>query len=93
MEDEDDGAGGNRNKATDYPLNKRSRRRGGGKGHVLLWTAQHRDSLGVIMINWSLIDCLSLQDLQSTFVLSKAFVAMLSPPSFGSQLRSYSQVA
>lgn len=38
------------------------------KGHVLLWTAQRHDSPGVIMIEWSLIDCLSLQDLQSTFL-------------------------
>lgn len=28
-----------------------------------VWTAQHHDSLGVIMIELSLIDCLSLQDL------------------------------
>lgn len=34
-----------------------------------VWTAQRLDSLAVIMIEWSLIDGLSLQDLQSTSVL------------------------
>lgn len=45
-----------------------------------VWTAQRHDSLGVIMIEWSVIDCLSLQNLQSTSAVDEAFVAMLSPP-------------
>lgn len=45
-----------------------------------VWTARHHDSLGVIMIEWSLIDCLSLQDLQSTSALQKRPLWKCLPP-------------
>lgn len=69
-EDDDGGAGGNRKERQTNHLTKEVG--GGVEGRGMcckVWTAQHHDSLGVIMIEWSLIDCLSLQDLQSTSVL------------------------
>ncbi len=68
-EDDDRGAGGN---GKDRQTNHFTKSvEGGMEGRGMcckVWTAQRHDSLGVIMIELSLIDCLSLQDLQSTSV-------------------------
>lgn len=46
-----------------------------------VWTAQRHDSLGVIMIERSLIDCLSQQNPPKHLcAVDEALVAMLSPP-------------
>lgn len=53
---------------------------GGMEGMLIcckVWTAQLHDSPGVIMTEWSLIDWLSLQDLQSTSVFLQCLAPLL----------------
>lgn len=69
-EDDDRGAGGNRKERHANHLIKEVEEGKGGRGMCCkVWTALRHDSLGVIMIEWSLIDCLSPQNLQSISVL------------------------